>query len=204
MPELAHPAGFTIECITASTFDVFAAYLNDHLSDNGEPGSIYFQPLPRAGSVFSAERATAFRAALDVPLDAHGWRRLWGAFTPERRLLGHIDLRAYPEQPAAHRCLLGMGVDRSARRLGLGRRLIEHAERWAREAAALEWIDLQVLSANAPAIGLYRRAGFAVTGEVADMFRIDGQSFSFTGMSKRLAPDAHGGQFCTKIEQPDK
>lgn len=204
MPDLVHPAGLSIESMPSSAFDVFAAYLNDHLADNGKPGGVYFQPLPRALSAFSAERSAAFRAALDVPLDAHGWRRLWGAFTPDRRLIGHIDLRAHPEPQAAHRCLLGMGVDRGARKLGVGRRLIEHAQQWACANASLEWIDLQVLSVNAPAIGLYRRAGFAATGEVADMFRIDGQSFSFTGMSKRLAPAWRGAQFCTKIEQADK
>lgn len=179
-------SALSIEPITPAGFALFSTYLNDHLADNGEPGGVYFQPLARAESAFSAERADAFRAALAVPLTAPGWRRLWGAFTPERRLLGHIDLRAHPERPAAHRCLLGMGVDRSVRRAGLGSNLIEHAATWARDEAAIEWIDLQVLSVNEAAIRLYQRAGFVATGEIADMFRIDGHSFAFTGMSKKL------------------
>lgn len=186
MPHLVNASDLSIEPIGSASFDVFAAYLNDHLSDNGQPGGVYFQPLPRAGSIFPADRADAFRAALDVEPGSTGWRRLWGAFTPERRLAGHIDLRAHPEPLAAHRCLLGMGVDRFARRLGLGQRLIEHAESWARGGGAIDWIDLQVLSLNRPAISLYQRAGFVTTGEVPDMFRIDGTSFAFTGMSKKL------------------
>ena len=178
---------YTIEPIPPSQFDGFSIYLNDHLADNGQPGSVYFQPLPRDASVFAPERAAAFRAALDIAVGAPGWRRLWGAFGPDGALLGHIDLRAHAERPAAHRCLLGMGVHRQARKLGLGRALIAHAEAWALTHAALDWIDLQVLSVNQPAIRLYQRAGFAQTSEIADMFRIDGRSFAFTNMSKRIS-----------------
>lgn len=74
----------------------------------------------------------------------------------------------------------------SVRWLGLGGRLIEHAAHWARASARLDWIDLQVLSVNTPAIALYRRNGFVQTGEIPDLFRIDGQSLAYTSMSKRL------------------
>jgi ribosomal protein S18 acetylase RimI-like enzyme len=85
---------------------------------------------------------------------------------------------------AEHRCLLGMGVDRGHRKIGIGESLIEHAEEWAKASALLEWIDLQVLSSNTTAVRLYERLGFQRTGEISDMFRIDGQSFSFTSMAK--------------------
>ncbi|MDC8760485.1 GNAT family N-acetyltransferase [Janthinobacterium fluminis] len=186
MPDHSIFLDFSIEPIAPADFDIFVTYLNDHLSDNGEPGNVYFQPLPYAESIFSSEKAKAFREALDVSVGAPGWRRLWGAFTPHRSLVGHIDLRAHPERCAAHRCLLGMGVDRNTRKFGLGQRLIEHAEKWALGSGAVEWIDLQVLSINEPAIRLYHRSGFTQTGEVPEMFRIDGQTFSFTSMSKRL------------------
>lgn len=175
-----------IQPIASSAFAVFFEYLNDHLSDNGKSGSVYFQPLPYAESVFSADRAKAFRDALDIPMGEPGWRRLWGAFTPNQKLVGHIDLRAHPERFAAHRCLLGMGVDRDSRKFGLGQRLIEHAEKWALDIGTVEWVDLQVLSINEPAIRLYQRSGFAKTGEVPEMFRIDGQPFSYTSMTKRV------------------
>jgi ribosomal protein S18 acetylase RimI-like enzyme len=175
-----------IEPISSSAFEVFFEYLNDHLSDNGKLGNVYFQPLPCAESVFSPDKANAFREALAVPIGKPGWRRLWGAFTPHRKLVGHIDLRAHPELFATHRCLLGMGVDRNSRKFGLGQHLIAHAEKWAAESGTVEWIDLQVLSINEPAIRLYLRSGFAKTGEVPEMFRIDGRPFSYTSMAKRL------------------
>jgi len=65
--------------------------------------------------------------------------------------------------------------------------LIEHAEQWARANTALEWIDLQVLSENTPAMQLYARMGFELVGEIPDMFRIDGRSFSYTTMARKIA-----------------
>jgi ribosomal protein S18 acetylase RimI-like enzyme len=115
-----------------------------------------------------------------------GWRRFWVARNANGQIVGHIDLRAHAESFAEHRCLLGMGVDRGHRKIGLGRILIEHAEKWIRASTRLEWIDLQVLSSNTKAVRLYDRTGFKRTGETLDMFRIDGQSFSFTTMAKHV------------------
>ncbi len=122
---------------------------------------------------------------MQLPVGAAGWRRVWVARDDDGRIAGHIDLRAQGERPATHRCLLGMGVDRDFRRHGLGLRLIGHAAQWAAQHG-LAWIDLQLLSVNLPAIALYRRAGFIQTGEVPDMFRIDGQQFAYTSMALQL------------------
>ena len=178
----------SIEQLTPADFDFFLAYLNDHLSDNGREGTGYFQPLSRDDARFPADKADAFKAGMRVDVGAPGWRRVWVARDAAGRIAGHIDLRAHAERYAAHRCLLGMGVDRNQRKAGLGGRLIDHAQQWATHTARLEWIDLQVLSTNTPAINLYLRSGFHKTGEIADMFNIDGRMFSYTGMSKHLAP----------------
>ena len=175
-----------IEPLRAAQFDDFLRYLNDHLSDNGVGDTAYFQPLPRAESFFPAEKADAFVSGMAMPVGAPGWRRAWVARTQDGRIAGHIDLRAHPERLAAHRCLLGMGVDRAFRRHGLGVRLIAHAAQWAGAIPAQEWIDLQVLSVNQPAIRLYQRSGFVRTGETTDMFRIDGQPYANTSMARRI------------------
>jgi ribosomal protein S18 acetylase RimI-like enzyme len=172
-----------IELLDPAGFDIFLDYLNQHLSDNGE--AVYFQPLSRHASRFPADKAEAFKTGMRAELAVPGWRRVWVVRDADGTIIGHIDLRAHAERYAAHRCLLGMGVQRGHRQLGLGSRLIAHAEQWAVEAG-FAWIDLQVLSANAPAIKLYERAGFQKTGEIPDMFRIDGLNFSYTSMSKRL------------------
>jgi RimJ/RimL family protein N-acetyltransferase len=173
-----------IEPLRAEQFEDFLRYLNDHLSDNGVGGTAYFQPLPRAESFFPAEKAEAFQAGLATPVGAPGWRRAWVARADDGRIAGHVDLRAHHDKLAAHRCLLGMGVDRAFRRQGLGARLIAHAVQWTSEIPSLAWIDLQVLSANQSAVRLYRRSGFSQTGEIPDMFRIDEQSYAYTAMSR--------------------
>ena len=82
-----------------------------------------------------------------------------------------------------------MGVYREQRGAGIGGRLLAHARDWATSQTALDWIDLQVLSSNDAAIHLYRRFEFIDTGEFADLFRIEGQSFGFRSMALRLVRD---------------
>jgi ribosomal protein S18 acetylase RimI-like enzyme len=188
-----HPAAsLSIALVVEQEFDQFLAYLNDHLSDNGKKGDPYFQPLSHSESSFPSERVTAFRTGLVVPVGQTGWRRLWVARGAMGQIVGHIDLRAHAERFTEHRCLLGMGVDRGHRKIGLGKRLIEHAENWAQADGLLEWIDLQVLSSNEKAIRLYERSGFEKIGETPEMFKINGQSLSYTAMTKNLGGSPTG------------
>jgi RimJ/RimL family protein N-acetyltransferase len=167
----------------------FFAYLNDHLSDNGSAGTAMFMPLPRSESRFSADKQAAFRTGMETAVGQPGWRRGWLALAPDGRIAGHIDLRARPEQAAAHRALLGMGVHRDFRQQGLGAAMLAVATAWA-QTENLDWIDLEVLSVNAPARQLYARAGFTQVGEMDDMFRIDGATLAYTFMTRRI----HGQQ----------
>jgi len=178
--------GISIEPIDASQFDEFLRYLDDQLSDNGKGDTAYFAPLAPGDSRLPPEKEAAFRDGLQLPVGSHGWRRAWVARSAKRQLIGHVDLRSHPQRFTEHRCLLGMGVHRNYRKRGLGAALIAYAEKWALANTALEWIDLQVLSGNEPAMRLYLRAGFTRTGEVPEMFRIEGRSFSDISMTKRI------------------
>jgi GNAT superfamily N-acetyltransferase len=175
----------TIEPVTATGFGEFLEYLSDHLSDNGAD-NLYFQPLQRGTLRLPSDKEQAFRAGLEIPVGSPGWGRQWVARNLHRQIIGHIGLRSHPERFAEHRCLLGMGVDRDHRKQGLGAALLSHAETWVVATTAIEWIDLQALSENAPAIQLYLRMGFTRIGEIPEMFRIDGRTFSYTSMTKRL------------------
>ena len=164
----------------------FLTYLEDHLSDNGQGDTPLFQPLSKSDAKVSDAMRQSFELGLSRPIGPLGWRRVWVARAEQRAIAGHIDLRAHREKNTLHRALLGMGVDRDYRRLGIGRLLMDTAFRWASEEAQLEYIDLQVLSNNQAAIRLYERSGFRLIGEIQDMFRIDGQSYSYTYMAKEL------------------
>ena len=184
-----------IESIGEAECDEFFLYLNDHRSDNGKGENGYFMPRSQSESRFPADKEKSFRDGLNVPVGSPGWRRAWVARASNRQIVGHIDLWSHPVSFAEHRCLLGMGVDRNHRRLGLGAALLSHATEWALANTGLEWLELHVLSTNEPAIRLCLRAGFTKVGEVADMFKFDGRLFSDTTMTKRLCEDQHGDSY---------
>jgi ribosomal protein S18 acetylase RimI-like enzyme len=162
------------------------AYLGDQLTENGRGGVPLFHPVARDESRLSAEKEAGFITGMGTPLGEAGWRRVWIAQDANGAIAGHIDLRARPEPAAAHRAMLGMGVHRGHRRQGLGMRLIGTALDWASTQDGIDWIDLEVLSVNAGALRLYVRAGFDTIGEVADMFRIDGEQHAYTFMTRKL------------------
>jgi ribosomal protein S18 acetylase RimI-like enzyme len=184
--------GISIEPLETSEFDEFLKYLGDQLSENGKGDTPYFAPLAQGESRLPPEKVTAFRDGLKLPVGSRGWRRAWAARSSNRQLIGHVDLRSHLQRYTEHRCVLGMGVDRHHRRLGLGAALIAHAEKWALANTAIEWIDLQVLSGNEPAMRLYLRSGFKKLGEVPEMFRIEGRSFSDITMTKWIASGRNG------------
>ena len=179
---------FTIRLLHFEELATFFHYLNDHLLDNGRDGAPLFQPMSRSSTGFPPEKANGFTTGLQASFGQQGWRRLWVALEGGQ-IIGHIDLRSRPEPAARHRCLLGMGVHRNARRGGLGTALVATAAEWAR-GQGLEWVDLEVLQGNAPARALYRKMGFVQTGEIPDLFRIDGESLGYVFMSLQLAAGA--------------
>ena len=173
-----------IRAARSADLPAFFAYLGDQLGDNGANGNPLFQAMPRGLREVPAATAASFSLGMDTPVGAAGWRRLWIA-EDESGIAGHIDLRARPEGSAAHRVYLGMGVRRDVRRTGLGTRLVDIAAAWAK-AAGFAWIDLEVLSDNLPARRLYTKNHFVQTGEVKDMFRIDGAFLDYAYMSRQL------------------
>ena len=176
----------TIHALEPSDHEAFFDYLNDHLTDNGQGGTPLFQPIPRSQSRYPDDKIASFIDALEVTLGQPGWRRAWIALDADGALVGHIDLRARPECGADHRALLGMGVRRDHRSRGLGHQLIDSAIDWAQSDTGIDWIDLEVLSANTGARHLYQRSGFTTTGEIEDMFRIDGTMLAYTFMTKNI------------------
>jgi len=175
-----------IRPLANSDLAAFMTYLADHLTDNGRNGVPLFMPQSRDSAWVTAEKLSLFRDGLTTPVGDAGWRRPWAAFDPASAIIGHVDLRAHPEPCTPHRALLGMGVHRDHRRLGLGRALGEVAIDWARRETTLAWIDLDFLAGNLPAERLYLSLGFQTTATVPDMFRVDGQSVGNVIMTKRL------------------
>ena len=176
-----------IRAVTSADLPALFAYLGEQLTENGRHGNPLFQPMaPTSDPAVPPAMKARFTNGLATPVGEPGWRRAWIAVGAHGEIAGHIDLRARPDAEASHRVLLGMGVHRDHRRAGLGMRLIGTARGWAGAQPGFDWIDLEVLSANRPAIALYERAGFLRTGEIPDMFRIGGERHAYTFMSLPL------------------
>ncbi len=169
---------------TANDLPALFAYLGEQLAENGRDG-VLFQPMaPTLEGVPLAMRER-FSAGMASSPGHPGWRHVWIALDDDGAIAGHIDLRGRPEPASSHRTLLGMGVRHDLRRTGLGTRLVREALAWAR-ASGFAWVDLEVLSQNHKARALYVRMGFHVTGEMPDLYRIEGQSIGAVSMSLSL------------------
>lgn len=177
--------------------DDVEAYINHTISSNAESGRegdghshVYdaSAPYDREEAVVRERK----RWAADVT--GTDWRRAWGLFDGEH-LVGHIHLAGGALPSECHRVNLGMGIVRSHRRRGGGRRLLEAAVTWARKQAPIDWVDLGVFHDNGPARALYESFGFSAVGTTADRFRVDGVSLDDTAMTIRVASDrrAEGG-----------
>ncbi|ABV87528.1 GNAT family N-acetyltransferase [Shewanella pealeana] len=169
---------------TQNDLTSFFSYLNDHLSDNGDGETQLFQPMSKVESSVNAAMKSRFTAGINTEIFHQGWRRLWLAFDDNKKIVGHIDIRGHAENHTKHRVLLGMGVDRSVRRFGIGKQLINQMLEWVADEPLIEFIDLWVLSNNLAAQKLYISTGFQKCGEIKDMFKIDGKSLSYTVMSR--------------------
>jgi len=165
----------------------FFSYLSRQLAENGSDGSAVFLPMTRAESRLSEAMQSRFSDGIAVEIGEQGWRKMLLAFDDDK-VVGHIDIRAHAEAHTAHRALLGMGVDVTARGKGLGHTLIESIFNWTATHTDIEYIDLWVLTNNQSAYRLYQRTGFVKCGEISDMFRIDGKPQAYCMMSKAVMP----------------
>ncbi len=80
--------------------------------------------------------------------------------THEKKIIGNIDLKGESKKKVRHNALLGIGMVKEWRGLGLGKILMEYAIDWARENLTLEILWLHVFADNEQAKALYKKMGF--------------------------------------------
>ena len=109
-------------------------------------------------------------------LDKPGWQRWFYALdSANDKIIGHVDLKSDGLVTGLHRCEIGIGIERTYRKQGLGKLLMCQAIDFARVSDTLAWIDLKVFATNTVACALYKSLGFVEIGTLNDRFRIDGQ-----------------------------
>jgi ribosomal protein S18 acetylase RimI-like enzyme len=134
------------------------------------------------GSTFEVEEArplTFFSERL-------GGSAAFGAFH-DSEIVGVAGLLIREGRKEAHKALLvGMYVRPSARKAGVGRRLVETILEFARPR--VELIQLAVVSNNGPARRLYERLGFREYGLENKALKQDGHCYDELLMAKDLNP----------------
>lgn len=141
-----------------------------HMSESGKNGAPVFAPGHRTSREEVRDgAATRWSRRLT---DAN-WGRTWVLETPERRIVGHLELRGGRISTEMHRATLGMGIEQAFTGQGHGRRLMDAAVGWAKAETQIVWVDLGVFTNNRPAIKLYERCGFVREMVRLDAFRLD-------------------------------
>jgi L-phenylalanine/L-methionine N-acetyltransferase len=79
-------------------------------------------------------------------------------------LLGAANMFRLLRPHLNHTVMLGLNVKQGLRGQGIGRRLLQEAVTWFERTPALERLELDVVSINAPAIHLYESFGFVREG----------------------------------------
>lgn len=163
----------SIRSLLAEDLDLFDEHFARHRAESGR-GEIHFMPF----APDDKEGPRGLDPALfEFPLTTPGWQRWWVAWsTTGERIVGHVDLKGDHLKSAAHRCELGIGIERSYRGQGLGRRLMQTAIEFTRRSPTLAWLDLRVFAHNTQARALYSDLGFVEQGTVVDRFRIGAES----------------------------
>jgi ribosomal protein S18 acetylase RimI-like enzyme len=135
------------------------------------------------GSTFEAENARP----LAFFSERLGGSASFGAFHGSE-LVGIAGLLIREGQKEAHKGqLVGMYVRPSARKAGVGRRLVETIVEFARQR--VELIQLSVVRENDQAQRLYERLGFLEYGIEKKALKQDGRYYDEVLMAKDLKPD---------------
>jgi ribosomal protein S18 acetylase RimI-like enzyme len=139
--------------------------------------------LARHEDSFTSDAATeakrtadSYRARLGgAPAGAGGGGFTLGAFDHDR-LVGALTIERDPRSKVRHLGhLVGMIVDGSRQRTGIGRALLDAAIARARDDEELHQITLNVTTSNDAAVRLYERAGFVRYGRLPRAIRVGGR-----------------------------
>lgn len=173
----------TIKELTKDRLEDFYRYLAFHISENGWEGTTPFLPLSREQSKLTEEMKSMFESGLEKNFGEQDWRKTWVALNRENNIIGHADIRLNDQPNAAHRVILGMGVDGHHRRQKTGFQLLMHVINVCKTDHAISWLDLEVIASNSKAKRLYDKMGFRQVGLTVDMFRIDTVSYDYIAMT---------------------
>lgn len=116
-----------------------------------------------------------------------GYSRIESGITAEwnGEPVGMANLYIQPYKKLAHTCLFSIIVKEEMRGKGIGKALVEHLMKHAKEKFKIEILHLEVYEGN-PAKRLYDRAGFKEFGCQTRFIKQDGKYIAKIFMQKKL------------------
>lgn len=89
----------------------------------------------------------------------------------EGDIIGNIDLTGSRRKVREHTAVIGMGILKEWRNIGLGTELLKTVIEWSKINPILEMIWLQVYTENKLGLALYRNMGFVESGVIKNFFK---------------------------------
>lgn len=140
------------------------------------------------------------RQVLQMPYQSpERWRRLLApdnerllalVATHLGEVVGSASLKQSARVRRSHSGAIGMGVARAWQGQGIGSRLLGELLRVADDWMNLRRVELMVYCDNEAAVGLYRKHGFEVEGQLRDYAIRDGRYEDVYSMARLRAPRA--------------
>ena len=118
-------------------------------------------------------------------LRQHDGAAVLAAEAPEG-IVGRLSVSRDPQPASRHVADVGLMVAPEWRRRGVGRALLQSAERWARETGVRK-LELHVFPHNEAAIALYEGAGYEREGYRRGHYRRGGHFYDAILMARSLA-----------------
>ncbi len=169
---------YVIRVLDGNLLAAFNAHNTRHNAESGN-GDVYFMPFEADDPKLEK---TLTKNDLASTIGEPGWRQ-WFVACQNNTIVGHASLWSGHLESEQHRCTLGIGIEKSHRGTGLGKRLLDAAIEFVSDQPGIDWLDLGVFVYNDRAIKLYRSAGFLVTGSVPDRFRVGDERIEDISMS---------------------
>ncbi|NDW19051.1 GNAT family N-acetyltransferase [Dysgonomonas sp. 216] len=98
--------------------------------------------------------------------------------THKGQIIGNLDVTASSRNMLSHTAVVGIGILKEWRRIGLGTALFEAATNYVKHNTTLEVLWLQVMGTNEAGMRLYRSFGFEETGRAKGFVRLSDGSYS--------------------------
>ena len=106
----------------------------------------------------------------------------------DREIVGYLWANGGTYRRNHHNVHIVIGILRAYTNQGIGTRLFQTCEAWARERG-LHRLELTVMAHNHPGLALYKKMGFEIEGTAKDAMKVDGHYVDLHYMSKLLPVD---------------